>query len=242
MLETKYDWFRRYQEFLRSEYWRNKAEHFKLVRGNQCEECGTSEHLHVHHLHYLKPWGHEDENDVEVLCRDCHADKHGRPLTRPRKHIVIQPPETVEVEDHGRKIPTKEFLRDGYKISTMFDKPLGLDQDLSKYYSPKYHFERKRPLKNTPKVCKVKVRIARHPARAKLDSFEISKDVLEQIDRFDRKCCKLSFACTCIERVAGSRNFSVYPDSRNTIFLRRREYEMQSSINSWPILKYSRII
>lgn len=47
--------------------------------GGKCVRCGSTEHLHVHHKHYVEgkaPWEYP-YNDCETLCRGCHAKEHG---------------------------------------------------------------------------------------------------------------------------------------------------------------------
>ncbi len=62
-----------YNEYLQSEEWqairRRAIEHACGV----CEECGETESLEVHHLHY-ETLGHESISDLQVLCPLCHAE------------------------------------------------------------------------------------------------------------------------------------------------------------------------
>lgn len=71
----------RYREFLRSGKWWAVRTRTLRKAGYKCAACGRrrpKRELDVHHKNYNRPWGEEDENDLEVLCRDCHAAKHGR--------------------------------------------------------------------------------------------------------------------------------------------------------------------
>jgi len=63
-----------YRSYLRSTQWREKRKEFLEMAGYECEECGESEGLQVHHLNY-ENLGDESEDDVQVLCRECHEDK-----------------------------------------------------------------------------------------------------------------------------------------------------------------------
>ena len=70
-----------YREYLGSWDWlwtRKRALH---RAGYRCERCRSAEHLEVHHLTYER-LGHERDEDLEVLCRDCHAVHHGQPNPR----------------------------------------------------------------------------------------------------------------------------------------------------------------
>jgi 5-methylcytosine-specific restriction endonuclease McrA len=46
----------------------------------KCEECGTTEHLQGHHIksHSAEPALRADPQNIQVLCRICHAEKHPR--------------------------------------------------------------------------------------------------------------------------------------------------------------------
>lgn len=71
-----------YREYLLSEHWkatRNAARH---RAGYRCQRCGKQYEpaergkLNVHHLSYDR-LGAERDEDLEVLCRPCHASGHG---------------------------------------------------------------------------------------------------------------------------------------------------------------------
>jgi len=67
-----------YEEYLKSQHWintRNKA----LVRAKyKCQLCGEKEKaLHVHHNTYENK-GNEKDEDLIVLCEDCHARYHNK--------------------------------------------------------------------------------------------------------------------------------------------------------------------
>ena len=45
-----------------------------LRAGGVCEDCGDDEcRLEMHHLRYT---GHETPDDLALLCRDCHHNRH----------------------------------------------------------------------------------------------------------------------------------------------------------------------
>ena len=46
----------------------------------KCEECGEINDLQGHHIksHSTEPSLRADPNNIQVLCRPCHADKHPR--------------------------------------------------------------------------------------------------------------------------------------------------------------------
>ena len=63
-----------YLAYLKSPEWREKRKEFIDLANNECQECGCNEHLQVHHLNYDNI-GDETEDDVEVLCKECHEAK-----------------------------------------------------------------------------------------------------------------------------------------------------------------------
>lgn len=46
-----------------------------------CQKLWPRTEMEVHHKHY-GTLGNENREDVLVLCQDCHAEKHGKLLTR----------------------------------------------------------------------------------------------------------------------------------------------------------------
>lgn len=66
-----------YREYLASEAWQIRRK-WKLEQADhRCQVCNSDEQLHVHHRTYDR-LGNERENDLTVLCRDCHALFHHR--------------------------------------------------------------------------------------------------------------------------------------------------------------------
>lgn len=66
-----------YAKYLRSPHWLalrqralDRAKHF-------CEACGSTDQLQVHHKTYER-LRNERLDDLQVLCRGCHASTHGR--------------------------------------------------------------------------------------------------------------------------------------------------------------------
>jgi 5-methylcytosine-specific restriction endonuclease McrA len=88
-----------YQDYLKSEHWQKTRKATLPDRNYQCENCGRRGAPHVHHLTYTN-LGAERPEDLEVLCRACHIEKHtpdacqrcGRPLFQePKNWSDIQP-------------------------------------------------------------------------------------------------------------------------------------------------------
>jgi 5-methylcytosine-specific restriction endonuclease McrA len=61
--------------YLRSDKWLKMKEQVINRDGNRCTECGTTENLEAHHLHYDNLWN-EDGSESVTLCKACHSNKH----------------------------------------------------------------------------------------------------------------------------------------------------------------------
>ena len=69
-----------YKEYISSPEWKERAKELKEKIGYKCQLCGSvgDDHsLHVHHNNYKNP-GHEEDNDLVVLCANCHAKFHDK--------------------------------------------------------------------------------------------------------------------------------------------------------------------
>lgn len=69
-----------YQDYMRSYYWIELSSQFREKYGNKCVECGIKQEdikskLNVHHKHYYT-LGEEKEEDLMLLCDDCHKKVH----------------------------------------------------------------------------------------------------------------------------------------------------------------------
>ena len=72
-----------YDDLLRTEEWKEKRNHILMRDGCQCQWCGSTTNLNVHHKYYLqypnhrkvKPWNYPDDALI-TLCRDCHKKAH----------------------------------------------------------------------------------------------------------------------------------------------------------------------
>lgn len=45
-------------------------------RGNQCQRCGSKVNLEIHHIKPIFLGGGEEEDNLELLCNDCHKIIH----------------------------------------------------------------------------------------------------------------------------------------------------------------------
>ena len=63
-----------YLKYLRSPEWKKTRNKRISLDQGRCQNCGATIHLQVHHLNYDSV-GDETEDDIEVLCKECHEDK-----------------------------------------------------------------------------------------------------------------------------------------------------------------------
>jgi hypothetical protein len=64
-----------YYDYIQSEEWREKADRAKWRAGMRCQLCNRHGTLNAHHRTYER-LGHELDEDLIVLCRDCHKMFH----------------------------------------------------------------------------------------------------------------------------------------------------------------------
>jgi 5-methylcytosine-specific restriction endonuclease McrA len=64
-----------HRSYLRSSEWKARRRDALARAGGRCQDCGSSERLHVHHLTY-KRHGNELQRDLRVLCSRCHRKRH----------------------------------------------------------------------------------------------------------------------------------------------------------------------
>lgn len=63
-----------YNEFLKSDEWKQVAKMVKDRDGNKCVICGSTENLNAHHIGYNGDRLNED--DIVTLCNRCHECLH----------------------------------------------------------------------------------------------------------------------------------------------------------------------
>ena len=66
-----------YEEYMQSEDWRIIRQDALERAGFRCDECESEENLEVHHKTY-KNMGNEKDEDLQVLCKECHDEKHSK--------------------------------------------------------------------------------------------------------------------------------------------------------------------
>lgn len=70
----------KYQDYLKSEYWKKRRAEFKSKTHNRCYICHSKEKLHVHHKRYKRNGESilfkERHTDFRLLCSECHRKIH----------------------------------------------------------------------------------------------------------------------------------------------------------------------
>jgi len=75
----------RYRAYILTNEWRTRRNRVLKLAGFRCEKCGAKRELQVHHKTY-EHLGAEPDQDLEVLCPDCHRAHH---LEHPTKNIRL---------------------------------------------------------------------------------------------------------------------------------------------------------
>jgi len=78
-----------YKRYLRSAHWKKLRSEKLKACGERCNRCGSAEEINVHHLRY-RLWFDCTQDDLEVLCHECHAAEHGRRTPRPKKRAGLK--------------------------------------------------------------------------------------------------------------------------------------------------------
>ena len=91
------------ESFYSSKAWKETRKAYAASVGGLCEECKAKGIIKpaevVHHKRHVTPQTIDDPsvtldwNNLQALCRDCHAEKHKRVVKR------------YKVESNGRIIP-----------------------------------------------------------------------------------------------------------------------------------------
>ena len=75
----------KYTKFYNSRDWRTLSQAYAQAKGFRCESCGqvASEVHHVKAIQTDDGWNRRlDYDNLELLCKSCHNDRHGRFKTR----------------------------------------------------------------------------------------------------------------------------------------------------------------
>ena len=70
-LEKFYDYWPEYPPDWEQRRWEMVHE-----SGGYCDECGGGGELHVHHMKPIKRGGHHKQENLSVLCAECHEEEH----------------------------------------------------------------------------------------------------------------------------------------------------------------------
>lgn len=66
-----------YRSFYKTRDWRDAKSKARERDDEECQECGSDDDLHVHHIEPMSQGGAKlDLDNLVTLCRDCHYAKH----------------------------------------------------------------------------------------------------------------------------------------------------------------------
>ncbi len=63
------------KKYMESKEWKHLKNSVLFINNSKCEMCADDENLDVHHKTY-KHIGHENMDDLAVVCRSCHEEIH----------------------------------------------------------------------------------------------------------------------------------------------------------------------
>lgn len=66
----------RYRNFIGSDDWEIIRKAKLRQSGKKCEKCGLTKNLQVHHLDYGNELEFVEDDDLMVVCADCHNILH----------------------------------------------------------------------------------------------------------------------------------------------------------------------
>jgi 5-methylcytosine-specific restriction endonuclease McrA len=66
-----------YQDYLQTPEWQEKRGYALELALHRCQMCNSEKSLQVHHRTYERR-GHEDLEDLTVLCKPCHEKHHNK--------------------------------------------------------------------------------------------------------------------------------------------------------------------
>ncbi len=78
----------KYKRYLQSHEWAQIKNDLFDIRGRNCERCGSSYGLQIHHKTYERLYN-EEPKDLEILCAGCHSKEHN--IKTKRKNSVKIP-------------------------------------------------------------------------------------------------------------------------------------------------------
>lgn len=152
----------KYYKYLKSSKWRLKRQQKFDQVGRRCEECGSLNKLHIHHLTYDRLYV-EKLDDLKVLCEKCHSEAH-KIINKDKKRKTIvkkkSKKELIRIKKKNRGIESAEKSKVS-EISKMFSKgPIKVNEKyLKKKDIKKANKNKTRPSREERKIkCEEKLK------------------------------------------------------------------------------------
>lgn len=92
----------KYKDYLKSDDWAQIRIEI-ITKRKRCERCGSKNKLQIHHKHYKNIF-HEEPEDLELLCNNCHQKEHSikaKKKIKPKKHLTTKQKKKV-IRDKSR--------------------------------------------------------------------------------------------------------------------------------------------
>lgn len=96
----------KYHKYLNSVEWRATKRYVFLVKGYECERCGYTRNLQIHHKTYDNLY-QERLEDLEVLCGSCHMKEHN---IKPQKKKPVKTNKNIVIKK-GYLLVTEELVK-----------------------------------------------------------------------------------------------------------------------------------
>ena len=112
---------KKYIDYIKSPKWEAKKQELFKEKGKKCELCGSTKHIHVHHLTYERLYD-ELIIDLQPLCRTCHEKEHGRKFKfgakdkKKNKPVGDAKKIKLDLRALGHKMPTKKERKENMRI------------------------------------------------------------------------------------------------------------------------------
>jgi hypothetical protein len=102
-----------YLAYLNTPDWRSRRNRALLLANWRCQRCASKRDLQVHHVTYER-LGAEWDQDLEVVCRDCHEGHHIDEMSESEHRLMLKLASEVL---HGHEFESIADLSDRVKTA-----------------------------------------------------------------------------------------------------------------------------
>lgn len=152
-----------YDAYLQSDGWKDKRREALHRASNRCQVCNSQTSLDVHHRTYER-LGFEHNEDLTVLCRECHELFHAGG----RMPVYVPPPPPVKRDPKAMAINNARVF---FKQKAMREM-----RQQSEEWAEYDAIQRERFLKETPTVPGEINRLIAEHSITRLQAFEMHRE------------------------------------------------------------------